>query len=315
MERILRYLQILCVRLPKRLVKRFTSERWCWMQPLPPGLIIRIRPGIRGSFLQQEVLPIFFVVHAYFTDYNTNAAADAILNTASSVPVNAMTYLKSQMRTYGVSEKPVAMTEWNIQAVGSKQDVSNIAGLHAVITLGEFIENAFGEASRWDLANGWNNGDDMGMFSNTSGTAEPGAGDWNPRPAFYYMYYFQKYFGDRMVSSAVSGDPDILSFASSFSSGESAVTLVNKSKTAKTVTLQVNNFRPGTHYYWYILNGGTDNGDFSGQVFINGIGPAGNTGGPLNYGSIKANMAAISQGIKISLPPYAAGFMVIEAKK
>ena len=28
---------------------------------------------------------------------------------------------------------------------------------------------------------------------------EPAAPLWNPRPAFFYLYYFQKLFGDRMV--------------------------------------------------------------------------------------------------------------------
>ena len=59
--------------------------------------------------------------------------------------------------------KPIALTEWNIQAVGSKQDVSYVAGMHAAKTIGSIIKNQFGEASRWDMANGWSGGDDMGF--------------------------------------------------------------------------------------------------------------------------------------------------------
>lgn len=257
----------------------------------------------------------FFVVHDYFTDYNTNSSAADILASATSIPGKAMTYLKSQLSTYGIADKPIAMTEWNIQAVGSKQQVSNIAGVHAVITLAEFIKNEFGEASRWDLANGWNNGDDMGMFSNSAGGAEPGASDWNPRPAFYYMYYFQKCFGDRMVNATVSADASILAYGSSFASGECGVILINKGSTAKTVSVKLDNFLPGDNYYWYTLNGGTDNGDFSTQVYINGTAPSGSTGGPLSYSSIKANAAKISDGMKFNLPAYSATFVVASSKK
>lgn len=257
----------------------------------------------------------FFVVHDYFTAYNTNSNANDILSSATAVPAAAMAYLKNELNAYNIPEKPVAMTEWNIQAVSAKQMVSDIAGLHAVITLGEYIKNQFGEASRWDLANAWANGDDMGMFNNSAGDAEPGASQWNPRPAFYYMYFFQKYFGDRMVSSAVTGDTAVLCYASSFSSGESGIVLVNKSNATKNVSVTVKNFRAGGNYYWYTLNGGSDNGDFSQQVYINNVAPTGSTGGALNYASVKANAAALSGGIKFSLPPYSATFVVAENKK
>ena len=82
-----------------------------------------------------------------------------------------------------------AGTQWNIQATGSKQNVSYIAGMHAAKTLGALIKDQFGEASRWDFANGYANGDDQGMFNFGD---EPGAPLWNPRPAFYYMYYFHR---------------------------------------------------------------------------------------------------------------------------
>jgi hypothetical protein len=153
------------------------------------------------------------------------------------------------------------------------------------------------------------------MFSNSAGGAEPGASDWNPRPAFYYMYYFQKCFGDRMVNAIVSADASILAYGSSFASGECGVILINKGSTAKTVSVKLDNFLPGDNYYWYTLNGGTDNGDFSTQVYINGTAPSGSTGGPLSYSSIKANTAKISDGMKFNLPAYSATFVVASSKK
>jgi hypothetical protein len=254
----------------------------------------------------------FFIVHDYFTPYNTNSSPADILKSAVTVPANAMNYLKQQMAQYPVSTKPVALTEWNIFATGSRQMVSNIAGIHAVITLGELIKNQFGEASRWDLANAWSNGDDHGLFNIGD---EPGASPWNPRPAFYHLYFFQKYFGDRMVSSSVTGDNSILSYASSFSSGESSTVVVNTGTSNKIVTISIKNFRPGTNYYYYTLSGGTDNGQFPGTVYINGTKPTGATGGPLNYSSIKANTVATNAGINITAPPRSVTFVVVDNKK
>ena len=253
----------------------------------------------------------FFIVHDYFTAYNANSTVDDILNSASSVPAAAMGYVKSQLAQYGVNDKPVALSEWNTQAVGSKQNTSCIAGIHAVITLGELIKNQFGEASRWDIANAWSNGDDMGLFNIGD---EPGAVKWNPRAAFFYLYYFQKYFGDRMVSSTVPNGENILSYASSFSSGESGVVVVNKNTVSKAIQVNIQNFRPGTNYYWYVLTEGTGNGDFPGSVSVNGALPSESTGGPLNYTVIKANAAAQNGGINVALPARAAIFLVAEKK-
>lgn len=251
----------------------------------------------------------FFMVHDYFTPYQTNSGVNDILTTGYTIPGNAMSYLNQQFSQYGISPKPVALTEWNIQATGSMQDVSYIAGVHAAITLGELIKNKFGEASRWDLANGWSNGDDMGMFN--IGDEPGGVPKWNPRPAFYYMYYFQKCFGDRMVTSSVSGSSDILCYASSFSTNGAGIILVNKSSNVHQVAVTLQHYAIAGNYYWYTLTGGSDNGNFSRKVFVNGQGPSGISGGPLNYGPIPAYRAPSKNGMKVTMPPYSAVYLQI----
>ncbi len=253
----------------------------------------------------------FFIVHDYFSQYNTNSTAVDILNTATAVPAAVMSYVKSQFIQYGVTPKPVALSEWNIQAIGSKQNVSNLAGIHAVITLAELIKNKFGEAGRWDIANGWANGDDMGMFNIGD---EPNAAKWNPRPVFYHLYFFQKYFGDRMVSDDVSGDAGIVSYASSFTSGQCGMVVVNENTVNKTVEIAIKNFKPGTNYYWFTLTGGSENGDFPGTVYINGNAPSGSTGGPLNYATIQARGAAQNGGIRLFAPARSVIFVLAENK-
>lgn len=254
----------------------------------------------------------FFIVHDYFTPYNDNTSAANILATAATVPSNAMTYLRQQMAANNVPQKPIALTEWNIQAVDSKQDVSYIAGMHAVKALGSIIKNHFGEASRWDLANGWNNGDDMGMFSEGD---EPNVPQWNPRPSFFYLYYFQKFFGDRMVSDTLqSSSGDLTTYSSSFTSGQAGTIVVNSGTSAHTLSIDFKNFAAGSRYYWYVLTGGTDNGDFSGKVYVNGAAPTNATGGPLGYATLKAYAAPLTGTIYLSVPARSVVYLVADKK-
>jgi len=252
--------------------------------------------------------PDFYIVHNYYTPYQTNATASVILATPQTVTKTMMDYTKQQITA---TQKPIILGEWNITSQGSKQQVSHINGLHAAMILGEAIKNKFGMTARWDLANGWSNGNDHGMFN--IGDEPGGVPKWNPRPAFYHMYFFQKYCGDRMVASA-STDPDVVSYATSFSSGETGVILVNKSSNAKTAEIKTINFKKGDNFYWYTLTGGGDNGEFSVKTLVNGTGPSVASGGPDNYASINPYGASTADGIKVSLPARSSVFLVIQKK-
>ena len=131
----------------------------------------------------------YYVIHSYYTPYKTNAPADVILATAADNTVAMMNYVKQTMAASNATVKPIALNEWNITSEGSMQQVSFVNGMHATILLGEAIKNKYGMTSRWDMANGWESGNDHGLFNIGD---EPGVSKWNPRPAFYYMYYFQK---------------------------------------------------------------------------------------------------------------------------
>jgi hypothetical protein len=266
----------------------------------------------QGVLSQAGNSPDFYIVHDYFTAYNTNSSAADILSTATAIPTSVMSYVTQQITAAGVNMKPIALTEWNIQATGSKQNVSYIAGIHAAKALGAIIKNQFGEASRWDLANGWSNGDDQGMFNIGD---EPGAPLWNPRPAFYYLYYFQKFFGDRMVTDTLKPlDADLTTYSSTFSSGQAGTIIVNSGVTGHIVAINFQHWPAGAKYYWYTLTGGTDNGDFSGQVYVNGTGPATPTGGPLNYPTLNALSAPLSGTINIAVPARSVVYLMTDKK-
>lgn len=254
----------------------------------------------------------FFIIHDYFTAYNTNSTVQQIFATGLTETGTDMTFIQQQMQGAGVASKPIAMTEWNIQATGSKQNTSYIAGMHAALTLGTFIRNGFGEASRWDLANGYANGDDMGMFNIGD---EPGAPLWNPRPAFYYMYYFQRFFGDRMVYDTLKrSNSDLVTYASTFSSGQAGAVVINTGSLNHVLSIDFQHFPAGANYHYMILTGGTDNPPFSSQVYVNGAGPATPTGGPLSYETIKSYSAPLSGTIKISIPAMSVVYLVADGK-
>ena len=69
-------------------------------------------------------------------------------------------------------------------------------------------------------------------------------------------------------------------------------------------------FAGGNKYYWYTLTGGTDNGEFSTRVSVNGQTGTAAVGGPADYAGIKANAAPLTGTIKIQVPARAAVYLV-----
>jgi hypothetical protein len=252
----------------------------------------------------------YYVIHSYYTAYKTNASANEILTTASAVTGDMMNYVKTSITNSGSTVKPIALDEWNITSEGSMQQVSFINGIHATILINEAVKNKYGLTARWDLANGWSGGNDHGLFNIGD---EPNVSKWNPRPAFYYMYYLQKMIGDRLLSTSQVGGAEVMVYASSFSSGEKGVILINKGTSTQITNITLQNAKPGNRYYWYTLTGGTDNGEFSRKVFVNNQGPTEPSGGPASsYTSIKPYSANTVGGIKVALPARSVAYVVID---
>lgn len=251
----------------------------------------------------------FFVVHNYFTPYNENSSASVIYSAALTVPETMIKFVTQAIQSNGATIKPIVLDEWNMWAKDSKQQVSNVSGGFALLVLGEALVNKYGLTARWDLLNGWENGNDHGLFSSGN---EPGIPKWSPRPSFYYMYYFQKMLGDRMVSAL--SNSNIKAYASTYSSGEMNVTLVNTTSTPYHIQVKTKNFRKGKRFYWYSLEGGSDNGDFSRKVAVNGNSTSTEAGGPSTYNSLKARSAVTTNGVKVTVPARGAVIMVIDRK-
>lgn len=253
--------------------------------------------------------PDFYIGHNYITPYGENSSASTVLNSALTVPAKMMAFMKNEITSNGGSLKPIILSEWNMWAQDSKQQVSNTSGAFAVIVQAEALKNNFGLTARWDLYNGWSNGNDHGLFSDGN---EPGVDKWSPRPSFYYMYYFQKCIGDRLVDATVTGNAFVKAYASTYTTGQASVALINTSASAQTVQVKFTNFRLGNRFYWYSLEGSNDNGDFSRKVLVNGSGPTAVAGGPSDYATLKARSAVTANGIKVTVPGWSAVFLMVD---
>jgi len=271
-----------------------------------------IRSWNSGFFKQAGDAADFFIVHSYYTPYEQNSSASTVLSSARSNTDAIMNSVRQTTSANPVLMKPVALTEWNIFAVGSKQMCSFVNGMHAAIVLGELAYSGFSMASRWDLANGYEGGNDHGMFNIGD---EPGVPMWNPRPAFFSMYYFQKFFGDHIVSSVVKGRtriPTVLAYASTFLSGHMGIAVINTGTSDEVVKLDPGNYIAADRYYVYSLTGGSDNGEFPQTVYVNGTGPTNATGGPIGVLSSIPAWAYSAQGdIKFVSPARSVQFILI----
>jgi len=112
----------------------------------------------------------------------------------------------------------------------------------------------------------------------------------------------------------VQGNSDIKAYASTYTSGQVNVTLVNIGSSSQVVTIKMKNFYSGNRFYWYSLEGSNDNGEFSAKVLVNGNGPSTPSGGPANYAALRARSAVTASGITVTVPARGAVFIVVDKK-
>tara|TARA_R110002050_G_scaffold192150_3_gene327126 strand:+ start:9694 stop:11610 length:1917 start_codon:yes stop_codon:yes gene_type:complete len=256
-----------------------------------------------GVFSEVGDAADFYVMHNYF---GTDANADNLLSVAATEPKKNIDFIQQDVIDKNGFPKPVALTEYNMNSNSANATMgrSYINGMQATILFNELIKNNFGLAARWLLVTG-----EDGMFYHGDNVSLR----WQPRPDFYYAYYQQKFTGDHAIA-ATSTNSDILAYASRFASAETGVVIVNKAKTAQVVKVDPKNIGVGNQYYNYSLTGGTDNGDFSLFVSVNGVSPTGTQWGPREtLETIQANAYPIDEAIKLNVPARSVQFIMIEA--
>ena len=253
-----------------------------------------------GFFKEAGDYADFYVIHNYFS---TSTNVKAILELAVSEPKRDIDFLKQDIHNRNAYLKPVALTEYNIGSGSLERAASYINGMQAVVLICEMIKNDFGLGARWLLLTG-----DSGMFY---GGSDP---DYlfHPRPDFYYLYYLQKFCGDHVIS-AESSNEDILCYASKYGSGETALVIVNKGTAQQIISVDIDSIGLGEKYYIYSFTGGTDHGDFSQYVTINGSGPSQNHWGPFaELSRLPADSYTIDDEIKFISPGRSVQMILIE---
>ena len=243
----------------------------------------------------------FYIIHNYFD--NTNISS--ILNRAESTLEQNMEFIQQDIIDKEASPRPIALTEYNMHwdAVNPNTSVSYIGGMQAVVLIGELIENNFGLGARWLLLSG-------------DGTMFYGGSDANylyhPHADFYYLAYMQKMIGDLAIGASSSSN-DVVCYASTYSSGETALIVVNKSFDEQVISVGTGSVGVGEKYYIYSFTGGTDD-EFSLDVFINGVGPDTYQWGPYNQlFDINADAYTIGDEIKFISPGLSVQMILIEA--
>jgi hypothetical protein len=191
----------------------------------------------------------------------------------------------------------------NSNSANTTMGRSYINGMQATILFNELIKNNFGLGARWLLVTG-----EDGMFYDGDNKSL----QWQPRPDFYYAYYQQKFTGDHAIAAS-STNANIVAYATRFASGETGLVLVNKGKTAQVVKVDPKHIGVGNKFYAYSLTGGTDNGDFSLYVSVNGVEPTGTQWGPReSLETIPANAFPIDGTIQLNVPARSVQFIMIE---
>ncbi|AFN74880.1 alpha-L-arabinofuranosidase-like protein [Melioribacter roseus P3M-2] len=260
-----------------------------------------------GFFKEGAEAADFYVIHNYFGQTKN---AKSLLDVASSEVKKNIEFILKDIPAKNAPFKPVALTEYNMNSAGGEPDLpktSIINGMQSVILFNELIKYNFGMSARWLLAN-W---ESDGMFYRGNNKSIQA---WNPRPDFYYIYFLKKFVGDHSIKNEVKGNSQVLAYSSSFGSGHIGVVIVNKSTAAQTVKIYPAEYGVGNKYYVYSLTGGTDNGEFSQYVYVNGeYGPTDKAQGPLAVlDDIPAMAYEVEDEIKVESPARSVQFILIE---
>ncbi len=248
----------------------------------------------------------FYVMHNYYSA-NNSTNVQTILNWATDELTRNATFINQDVVSKGAAKRPIALTEYNMGSSNTIAEGSYVKGMQEVILFCEAAKLQYGLTARWLTAN-WE-ADGMFYYGNSGSIPT-----WNPRPEFFYAYFTQRFTGDHIVRAAVPGSQVVVAYASTFASGHLGIIVVNKGRNAFTATLKPGNYRFGDRAYTYLLKGGTDNGDFSQEVYVNDDGPSAPAWGPIEIlDSLKAyTYPADGNGMKFPLPARSVQFILLE---
>jgi len=244
----------------------------------------------------------YYVIHCYF---DNSADIRSVLMSPRDL-TDFMDFLKQDFIDKEAYPKPITVTEYNVTPCWGnvaceerEMSTSYINGIEAVVCMCEMIKNNYGLGARWLLEE---------LFE------AYGSNSNSPHAEFYYLAYLPNFYGDHAISTT-SSDSDIFSYASKYSSGETAMIIINIGTDDEVIKIGSDSIGVGGKYYIYSFTGGTE-ADYSKDVYINGEGPSTNHWGPYDQlFNIRANsytIDTIDNEIKFTSPGRSVQMIMIE---
>ena len=246
----------------------------------------------------------FLIVHHYFDLEDGDTAAEALFEIKKDMQEiqTAATYNTGKSPGYF----PVVFTEYNVQG-DYATSIAN--GLFVAETLATVIENSFSMSTIW--VNEWNieGNHSKGLLAQNDSDQS----DYTPRPTYTPFYFYNKYFGDRMIETTVSGNDQVRAYASTFSSGEIGIVLVNYSSSSKKVSFDfTDNSISADSIYWHSVHADNQNAGNK-KFYVNGQTSSTLGGGP-KLDLVPAFVAEYAQNNYLTLPKFSATYVVLNTE-
>ncbi|WP_430809540.1 MULTISPECIES: sulfatase-like hydrolase/transferase [unclassified Carboxylicivirga] len=251
----------------------------------------------------------FLVVHNYFTTVK-EATAENILASVPQVGdvhttlLNCVEKYTDKARDYF----PVAMTEFNSRG---PINCTMVNGIFITQVLAEAIKHGYGMIDLW--VSEWNWSESAQESKGFLAKNDPDQDDYTPRQSYIPYQYFERSFGDQMVASN-SDNASVQVYASTFSSGEIGLIIINSNDTPKTVKLDLEalNAQAADLYWHEFYANSIEAGDK--KFYINDR--SGNTpgGGPDNFATIEPYKANYTGDHVFEAKKYSVNYLVVKPK-
>ena len=244
----------------------------------------------------------YLIFHHYlnniYTAAGTRSALEAVEDDILEIMLFAREYTSKDFGYY-----PLNMTEYNSQGYHTTTMAN---GLFITNLLATLIKNRVNLASIW--VNEWNinNNESHGILAKN----DPNQQDYTARPAYIPFYYFSKYFGSQMVQAQVTGDTDLLAYASVFDSGETGIVVTNFSDSVKEFSLNFaapNDYDVAFRYEIYADNINEGNTKF----YVNGQTSSTPGGGPEDLDIVMPDYATYQTGNTFVVQAYSINFITL----
>lgn len=254
----------------------------------------------------------FLAVHNYFTTTGDAIPENVLASTGQMLSI--YTTLEDCIAAYTNKARdyfPIAMTEYNSRGM---HNTTMMNGLFIAQILGELIKSGYGMGTIWVSEWNWNATDleNKGFLARN----DPDQVDYSPYPSYIPFQYFHRCFGDKMIEAS-SSDAEVHVYASTFTSGEIGLVIVNTSGTNKVLHLDMDNVLNGAQYdkiWWYDFY--ADNMDVGNKRFyINGQTGTTAGGGPDNFATIAPYQSAFSAANTIDSRKYSVQYVVLKANE